>query len=115
MPSIPLLLIWPLFVALGAAPAVAISVYPLVGMAPNTFRVRVIIPRHADNRGLCLSYAGPEWKRSCMGLEGDQAGSTFTKYWFMRVPGAYDAVADLSRVTGQHLVARQTFEVLGGF
>lgn len=96
---------------------VTISVYPQFGMRPATFRVRVQIARSADNRSLCLSYTGPDYYNSCHTIDGEQEPRSATAFWYMRVPGAYTASADLTRIEGgteRHYLARQDFQVLGG-
>lgn len=97
---------------------VTINVYPPATMVPGTFRVRIQIAHHPENRALCWVYDGPQRNRFCWELHGLAAPKTETVFWFLRVPGAYIASADLTRMEGgteRHYIARQTFDVLGGF
>lgn len=97
---------------------IAISVFPAVAMVPNTFRVRIKIAKHPDNRALCWAYDGPQHQRFCWSLAGDTAPKVETVFWFLRIPGVYGATADLTRIEfgkERHYVARQEFQVLGGF
>lgn len=95
---------------------VAITVYPLQAHSPATLLVRVRTARHADNRALCVSYDGPEYKRSCRTLNGSSDARTWTLYWSFRIGGEYRAVAELIRVEqGQvrQYVAAQAFQIMG--
>lgn len=95
---------------------VTISVYPAVGLPPATFRITVLVPRHAANRRLCYQTDGPELKRSCIDLAGEDARRVFTVYWELRTSGEYEASATLTRnVEGRNQVhvSRQAFRVLG--
>jgi hypothetical protein len=108
----PLLLVFALF----TLNPITISVYPQFAMTPATFRITVLVPRHAENRNLCFGVSGPEDKKSCLSLDGEQARRTWTVYWTLRGSGEYEAVADLTRnEAGQirHYVERQPFRVIG--
>lgn len=97
-------------------PPLAIDVYPLFAMRPATFRVRVSAIPHEDNRSLCWWYDGPEYKRSCLSLDGTMSARTYTRYWDIRSPGVYHAEADLLRIgfgKERHFRAIQDFTVLG--
>ena len=100
---------------------VSLSVYPSVSMSPAMFRVLVIVPRHGENRNLCVSYALSTdpmvpIRRSCQSMAGEQERRVRTIYWDVREAGEYDAVATLTRVTDgrtQEFVDRQPFRVVG--
>lgn len=112
MPELPFLFIAALF----ALNPLTLTVSPVTSVAPVTVRVRVITERHADNRALCVSYDGPEYKRSCHTLNGSDDARTWTLYWAFRIGGEYRAVAELIRVeqgqTRQYVVA-QAFQIIG--
>lgn len=93
-----------------------ISVYPAVAMAPATFRITVLVPRHLENRQICFGVDGPELKRSCVQLDGFNARRSWTVYWELRGSGEYMASAVLTRMTdGREKTFRneQPFRVLG--
>ncbi len=95
---------------------VTLSIHPPASMAPATFRITVLVPRHLDNRKICYGVDGPELKNSCFTLDGWQARRTWTVYWSLRVAGEYEATADLLRIEGgkeKHYVQRQAFRVVG--
>jgi hypothetical protein len=110
---------WPflLIAALYASvPAVTISIAPPFSLAPATFRITVIVPRHPDNRKICFSVEGPEMKRSCEDLPGFEARRTWTVYWSLRTAGEYQAEAELTRMESgkaQHYRDVRSFRVLG--
>jgi len=100
---------------------VTLSVYPAVSMSPAAFRLLVIVPRHTDNRNLCIAYSlatdpMTPIRRSCHSMSGEQERRVRTIYWELREAGAYDAVATLTRMAdgrAQTYVDRQPFRVIG--
>lgn len=109
---------WPfLFVAaLYSLNPITISVYPRFSLPPATFRITVLVPRHADNRRACWAIDGPELKRSCIDLAGVESRRAWTVYWDLRSVGEYEASATLTRMEDgreRYYVSRQGFQVLG--
>jgi hypothetical protein len=110
---------WPFLLvgALYAVPSpVTISVFPHVSMVPATVRLTVLAPRHVDNRRICWSVDGSEFKKSCLDLPGFDSRRVWTVYWPIRSPGAYEAVAVLTRnELGKDKIytSRQSFQVIG--
>jgi hypothetical protein len=109
---------WPfLFIAaLYTLTPVTLTVHPRVGMAPSTFRVTVIVPRHFDNRRICFGYSGNEDRKSCLDLEGWTSRRTWTVYYDIRTAGEYVAEAILTRVTDgreETFQQSQPFRVVG--
>lgn len=100
---------------------VNLSVYPTVAMPPATFRVLVIVPRHAENRQLCVAYSLSTdplvpIRRSCQSMSGEQERRVRTLYWDVREAGEYEASATVTRMTdGRERVytERQPFRVIG--
>ena len=112
MASLPFLFIAALF----TLNPVTVDVYPPFGMAPASFRIRVMAPRHAANRAICYGVEGPELKRSCFTLEGAQAQRIWTVFWELRAPGEYEASATLTRIEDgreKYYRARRPFQVIG--
>ena len=91
---------WFLFVAaLYALPGpLTLTIYPYFSNSPATFRVTVMAPRHAGNRLVCWSVDGPEFRKSCHSLDGENAQKVWTVYWSLRTAGDYVAEAVLTRV-----------------
>jgi hypothetical protein len=77
---------------------VSISLAPPFSLAPATFRITVIVPRHPENRRICFGVSGPEDKKSCMDLPGFEARRSWTVYWSLRTAGEYQAEAVLTRI-----------------
>ena len=106
-----------LFVAaLFFVPPVSLSVHPAFALAPATFRILVIVPRDARNRQACWGFTGPEDRKSCVQLDGDQARRTYTVYWNVRTAGEYLASAILTRSEdGRERIYREDrpFRVIG--
>ena len=92
--SVPFLLIFALF----TIPDVSLSVSPSFAQSPATFRFLVLVPRHPDNRRICVSFDGPEMRLHCEDLDGDKARRSLTTYWSLRTAGEYEAVAVLTRI-----------------
>lgn len=95
---------------------VTISIYPQFAMSPATFRITVMVPRHLENRQICYSVDGPEFKKSCVSLDGWQARRTWTVFWDLRTGGEYEAVAVLTRITEgrtEQFRSQQPFRVIG--
>lgn len=100
-------------------PAITLSLSHSVSPQPASFRARVQIQPHPDNRWWCVVFDGPEYKRSCRELEGVGSPRTFT-VWFNNLSGGeYAAVAELYRVTeGEPKTIRSAlvrFQVIGLF
>ena len=112
MSSYPLLLVFALY----SLNPITVSVYPAFAMAPATFRITVLVPRHLENRKLCLSYDGGEMRRSCHDLQGFNSRRSWTVYWGVRTAGEYSASAELTRMeNGKERIYRtaQAFRVIG--
>lgn len=95
---------------------VTVSLYPPFAMSPATFRITVMVPRHAQNRQLCYAIDGPEMKKSCIQLDGESSQKVWTVYWDLRTAGEYEASAVLTRMTdGRERTYRDShpFRVLG--
>lgn len=95
---------------------VTLSVYPPFGMAPASFRALVMVPRDKGNRKICYGFDGPEYKQSCVQLDGDQARRVYTAYWNIRTAGEYEASAVVTRIeNGKEKTYTDTrpFRVLG--
>lgn len=105
-----------LFVAALTLNPVTLSLYPQLAHAPATFRLTVMVPRHAENRQICYSVDGPELKRSCLTLNGAEDRRVWTVYWSLRTAGEYEAVATLTRIEAGRerlYVDRRPFRVIG--
>lgn len=105
-----------LIFALYSLNPVTVSIYPRFAMSPATFRLTVLVPRHAENRRACWQVDGPELKASCVQLDGLEARRSFTVYWDLRTAGDYTASAILTRMEqGREKTYRddQPFKVLG--
>lgn len=112
----PLLIL--LALLMGAPPAVALAVSPLVAFDPVEARLTATVQPHRTNRILCfqiVSDVGID-TQSCRDLEGEQAPKTHTR-WFKGLPaGNYAAQAYVLRA-GDHaqFSVVVTFQVLGRF
>lgn len=111
----------PLLLTIGAMftlNPLTLSLYPPVSMAPATVRITVLAPRNPGNRLLCWQVDGPEFRKSCRSLDGENAPRVWSVYWNLRTSGEYVAEAVLTRVTeGKTQTYRETqpFRVVGGF
>ena len=97
--------------ALKPAPPITLSARPLVGLAPVTWTIRVIVVPHEDNRFLVVSY-WKCWQQSCrdaefiassgMNLDGEYERRT--PYRATRTegrPGLYVILAELKNGHGE--------------
>ena len=112
MPSLPFLFI----AALYAVSPLTLTVYPPVSHAPASVRIRVVTERHAANRSLCYGYDGPQFKRSCLELDGAHDRRSFTVFWELRQDGEYEAQAVLTRIEDGRIsryTDQQPFRVVG--
>ncbi len=95
---------------------VTLSLYPKFAMAPATFRITVMAPRNAANRLVCFQVDGPELRKSCMSLDGENSQRVWSVYWELRTSGEYVAEATLTRMEDgktKTYVDRQPFRVIG--
>ena len=83
-------------------PAITLQVTPkvqIVGVGGlGTIRVKITIPKNAQNRAVCVAVDGPMYRSSCFEHVGLEAASRVE--WTIRGldPGEYDATATLERV-----------------
>ncbi len=94
----------------GEAP-VTISSRFHFGFEPASFMVRVEVPRHADNRSMCVGYDGSQYSNSCWLIDGDSPA--IVQRLFKELPaGDYVAFAVVRRTGDQEFSSTVPFEVL---
>jgi hypothetical protein len=100
---------------LTSLPPASVDVYPHLGMAPLTVRVRTTIERDVRNRSACLFYVSVEGNegQSCWELAGDQAARTTTRYEILE-GGDYEfGIIVYQEGRSSMYAQRQTVQVIG--
>jgi hypothetical protein len=94
-------------------PPVSLELTPRVSHAPAWVRMKVTIPRDAQNQTLCLYIEGPESHGSCRDHDGE-SGAYRVEESFKTLPGGcYVAAVALIRRDGSKRTAQVRFQVLG--
>jgi len=98
-------------------PAISLRIDPKVQMVSyggtGTVRVRITVPKNAQNRAVCVEVDGPTYRSSCFEHVG--LGAPSQAEWLVKGldAGEYVAAARLERSGGAVELARDSFVVSG--
>lgn len=99
----------------GSVSPVSIAVAPRTAFEPATFKLRITVEPHPDNRGLLVSFDGPGYlRRFGEQLDGDDAPRTRERTIENVPAGEYVIAACVHTTEGHHRCAEaQTVTVIG--
>jgi len=104
--------------SLAAADApLVLRVSPKVALPPlDRVRIEVIIPRHTDNRAVCIELDGPgAYSNSCVQLDGEEAPAIIVRNVLsLTKEGEYVIAARLFRTKPEPFAVARTVVVVGG-
>ena len=105
----------PVLALLSSEAPVELRATPKTGFAPMTIKVTTVVPRHADNRFLCLSLDGDSYSTSsCVSMEGAKAPRTTERYYSHLPSGNYLLQAYIIRSDNRtHFATPLTLSVIG--